>query len=218
MMDKWMRKNLLRLFHDQRGLSLTELLVALTLLTLALGAITSMIIMSMRSQEKINAEFRSQLDARVVLYDMEKNIAEAKRKDTSNNQPVFQSDLISFPSQNGSQWITYVYATPPGASSGTIIRKITSGKPTIPVQVSSTDKQMINVREDGSGNVTTVERVSQYAPIFTYYGDSGLQITAPVTDPRSVRSVKIVFKVTESDGHARNEDTISSSQINLRNF
>ena len=87
--------------RSEDGVSLVEVLVAVTLMSIAMAGVTSMLIMSMRAQEEVNADFRSQLDARQVLYDMEKNIAEAKRSDASNNQPVFQADLISFPSQQG---------------------------------------------------------------------------------------------------------------------
>ena len=46
-------------------------------MSIAMAGVTSMLIMSMRAQEEVNADCRSQLDARQVLYDMEKNIAEA---------------------------------------------------------------------------------------------------------------------------------------------
>jgi prepilin-type N-terminal cleavage/methylation domain-containing protein len=202
--------------HLQDGVSLVETLVAISLFSIIMTAVTSMLIMSMRSQQEVNAHFRSQLDAKVVLYDMEKNIAEAKRKDTSDNQPLFQDDLISFPSQAGTNWITYTYATPPGAESPTIVRINTNTRPTSFI-VQSTDKQMINVNP-GSDLVTTVERVPPGAPIFTYYGADGSLITAPVATPRNVRSVRIAFATFVSDGHAQRESVVSSTQINLRNF
>lgn len=204
-------------FGSEVGVSLVEMLVTLTLFSIAMGAITSMLIMSMRSQDEINANFRSQQDVRQAVYDMEKNIAEAKRKDASNNQPIFEDDLISFPSQTGTNWITYYYTTPPGATSPTIVRIVTTSRPTLPITVDDTDKQMIDVR-NGSDLVTTVEPVGDGAPIFRYYGADGSEITSPVAAPRDVRSVKVDFTTAVSDGHASNETTTSSTQINLRNF
>jgi len=202
---------------SESGISLVEMLVTITLFSIAMGAITSMLLMSMRSQDEINANFRSQLDVRQAVYDMEKNIAEAKRKDASDNQPIFQSDLISFPSQEGTNWITYYYATPSGASSPTILRIVTTSPPTLPISLDGGEKQMIDVGY-GSDLVTTVERVGEGAPIFRYYGADGSEITAPVSTPRNVRSVKVDFTTTVSDGHANRETTTSSTQINLRNF
>ena len=110
----------------------------------------------------------------------------------------------------------------PGSGSATIVRVITTGKPTLPRTLLATDKQMINVNPDNQ-LVTRVERISPAAPIFTYYGESGAQIlpdegTRTITIPRNVRSVKVSFKVLVSDGHAQRESTISSTQISLRNF
>lgn len=193
------------------------MLVTLALFSIAMGAITSMLLMSLRSQDEINANFRSQQDVRQAVYDMEKNIAEAKRKDASDNQPIFQSDLISIPSQTDTDWITYYYATPPGATSPTILRIVTTSRPTLPISIDDTDKQMIYVGY-GSDLVTTVERVGDGAPIFKYYGADGSEITSPVGTPRNVRSVKVEFTTAVSDGHASRETTTSSTQINLRNF
>lgn len=204
-------------FGSQAGVSLVEMLVTLALFSIAMGAITSMLIMSMKAQDEINANFRSQQDVRQVVYDLEKNIAEAKRKDASNNQPIFQADLISFPSQTGTDWVTYSYSTPPGESTPTILRIVTASRPTLPLSIDEEDKQMIDVSR-GSDLVTTVDRSGDGAPIFKYYGADGNQISAPVATPRDVRSVKIEFTTTVSDGHAQRESTTSSTQINLRNF
>ncbi|MHB8793621.1 MAG: PilW family protein [Thermoleophilia bacterium] len=204
-------------FGSQAGVSLVEMLVTLTLFSIAMAAITSMLLMSMRSQDEINANFRSQQDVRQAVYDMEKNIAEAKRKDASNNQPIFQSDLISIPSQTGTEWITYHYATPSGSTSPTIVRIVTTSRPTIPISIDDADKQMIDVRNRGD-LVTAVDRVGDLAPIFKYYGADGSEIASPVVTPRNVRSVKVEFITVVSDGHANSETTTSSTQINLRNF
>ncbi len=214
-------KSLLKRFSFEAGISLIELIVVIVLLSLAMTGITSVLISSMRAQQKVDAQFRSQLDARQVLYDMESNIAEAKREDSLGNQPVFQDDLISFPSQSAGKWITYTYATLPGASQPTIIRLITDGKPAIPPVLTASDKQMIVIGSNG-GQTTLADRVNN-GPIFTYFGDDGSQImpnpgTGSVTTPRSVRSVKVSFETTTSEGHADRQPAISTTQVNLRNF
>lgn len=205
--------------RKQAGLSLIELLVAMMLLTIVMGAITSMVVQSMKSQQEITADYRSQLNVRQALYEMEKNIAEAKRRDALGNEPVFEDYLISIPSQNGDQWITYWYTNTHPSSGGkyTIVRIETEGMPTSPIIVETGDKQLVNVNPDDAEE-SKVEPVSGGAPIFTYYDQSGVQIASPVADPRSVRTVEVAFKSTASVGHANDEPTVSSSRINLRNF
>ena len=88
-----------RLFLREEGISLIELLVAISLLTIVMGSITGMLIMSMRTQDEVNADFRSQLDVRQALYDMEKNLAEAMRKDSAGMQPIFQANALTVPTQ-----------------------------------------------------------------------------------------------------------------------
>jgi prepilin-type N-terminal cleavage/methylation domain-containing protein len=217
-----MLKRTINHLSQHAGVSLIELLVVISLLALVMTGITSMLISGMRAQQKVDASLRSQLDVRAVVYDLEKNIAEAKRKDSSDNQPVFQDDLISFPSQKGNEWITYAFAQPVGCSTETIIRLITDGKPVIPLTISTTDKQMINISTNSPDLFTTVGRVSE-GPIFSYYGEDGVQITPDpatqtVTAPRNVRSVQVSFMTTVSEGHAQHQPTVSSTQINLRNF
>jgi Tfp pilus assembly protein PilV len=200
-------------------MSLIELLVAMSLFTIVIGAITSMVIQSMKSQQEITADYRSQLNVRQVLYDMEKNIAEAKRHDALDNQPVFDDDLVSFPSQNGSEWITYWYTNTHPSSGGkyTIVRINTGGMPTLPITVEETDKQMVIVDPDDSVE-SKVEPVSPGAPIFTYYDANGTELSTPVADPREVRSVQVSFISTATTGHTDDEPTVSSSRISLRNF
>ncbi len=205
-------------FTCEDGISLIELIVAIALLTVAIGAITSMVISSMRSQQEITADFRSQLNMRQVLYDMEKQIAEALRRDSSGNEPIFQDDLISFPSQNEPVWITYVYtAEHPSSQQPTIVRVDTEGMPTLPLTIENTDKQMINTDPENS-EVATVERVADGAPIFKYYDEDGNRLATPVADPREVRFVEISIRTTVSDGHAQDEPTVSTTKISLRNF
>jgi prepilin-type N-terminal cleavage/methylation domain-containing protein len=208
-----------RVASRQAGLSLIELLVAMAMFTIVIGAITSMVIQSMKSQQEITADYRSQLNVREALYDMEKNIAEAKRHDALDNQPVFQDDLIAFPSQNGSEWITYWYTNTHPSSGGkyTIVRIATAGMPSLPITVVDTDKQLILVNPDDSVE-SKVDRESPGAPIFTYYDENGTELATPIVNPREVRSVQVSFKSTASTGHADDEPTVSSSRINLRNF
>lgn len=205
---------------DERGISLVELIVAIGLFSLVMAAVTGMLISSMRTQQKVDAEFRSQLDVGQALSDIKNIIAEAKRRDVYGNQPYMQDDLISFPTQNGSSWVTYVYGTTPGANGPTIVRIITSVRPTLPIVLSSADKQMISVKAEGP--ITTVDRVDG-APIFTYFGEGGGQITPdPVTKniatPRNVRSILVSFKATVSGGHDVEQPSTSTLQINLRNY
>ena len=206
-------------FLNQDGISLVEMIVAIALLTIAIGAITGMLISSMRSQQEVTADFRSQLNMRQTLYDMEKQIAEAKRRDASDNEPIFQDDLISFPSQNEPEWTTYVYTDghPAASMNATIVRVDTNGMPTLPLIIESSDKQMINVDPDNS-EVATVERIADGAPIFKYYDEDGIQLSTPVADPREVRFVEVSIKTTVSTGHAQDEPTVSSTKIGLRNF
>jgi type II secretory pathway component PulJ len=152
--------------HSEDGISLIELLVSITLLTIAIGAITGMVISSMRTQQEVSADFRSQMNTRTALYDMEKNISESLRRDSSGNEPIFQDDLISVPSQNEPEWITYTYTDQhPDVGLPTIVKVVTDGMPTLPLAIESGDKQMINVDPDNSESAT-VERVSYGAPIF----------------------------------------------------
>lgn len=193
-----------------------ESLVTISLLSIAMAGITAMLIMSIRAQDRVTTEFRSQLDVRKVLYDMETQVSEAKRTDALNNQPIFQANAFTVPTQQGT-WVTYEYATPVGESSSTMLRRYSATRPTaLPVTPATTDHKMIGVGQ--SELSTTVEPVSSGAPIFTYYGADGTQIAAPVSNPRSVRSIKVAFLVTESKGHAARESTVSSTQINLRNY
>lgn len=204
--------------RDEYGISLIEMIVAIVLLTIAIGAITGMLISSMRSQQEVSADIRSQLNMKQTLYDMEKQIAEAKRRDDLGNEPVFQDDLISFPSQNGSVWITYIYTDQhPSSMQPTIVRVDTDGMPTLPLYIQSSDKQMINVDPENS-EVATVERVSDGAPIFKYYGEDGNQMVTPVAEPRLVRFVEVSIKTTVSNAHAQDEPTVSTIKISLRNF
>ncbi len=202
----------------EAGITIIELLVAIVLLAIAVGAITGMVIMSMRSQQKVSAEFRAQLNARQALYDMEKNIAEAKRRDSEGNEPIFHDDLISFPSQNGDEWITYIYTdSHPHSGGATIVKVVTDGMPTLPLAIEASDKQMINT-DPGMSEVAAVEPVTEGAPIFSYFDAAGGQLATPVSNPREVRSVGVAFKTVVSTGHAQQEPTISTIRINLRNF
>lgn len=215
MLSFWKKRKSLKL-SSESGISLVESLVSICLLSIAMVGITAMVIMSMRAQDKISTEFRSQLDVRKVLYDMELQVSEAKRTDALNNQPIFQANAFTVPTQQGT-WVTYEYTTPVGESSPTIIRRYSATRPaTLPVTAVENDHKLIDVGQ--SEIATTVEPVSQAAPIFTYYGTDGMQIAAPVSNPRSVRSIKVAFLVSESKGHSERESTVSSTQINLRNY
>ena len=92
---------------NESGISLIELLVAIGLLAIVMAAVTSILISNMMAQQKIDAQFRSQLDVRQALYDMEKNLSEAKRKDASIISD-FQEDMVAA-SQNGANRLrTYI--------------------------------------------------------------------------------------------------------------
>lgn len=205
--------------RGEAGISLIELIVAIVLLTIAIAAITGMLISSMRSQQEVSADIRSQLNMKQVLYDMEKQIAEAKRRDDSGNQPTFQDDLIAFPSQNDPVWITYIYTDqhPSSGMNPTIVRIDTEGMPTLPLDIQPADKQMINVNPENS-EVATVERVSDGAPVFKYFDENGTQMVTPVADPRLVRFVEVSIRTTVSNAHAQDEPTVSTTRISLRNF
>lgn len=205
---------------QESGISLVELIVAIGLFSLVMASITGMLISSMKAQSKVDAEFRSQLDVDQALYDIKSNIAEAKRKDATGVQPYMQDDLISFPSQNGTSWITYMYGTPPGANGPTIVRIISDTRPILPITLNSSDKQMISVRAEGP--ITTVERVGG-APIFKFYGEGGGQlvpdpVTKNITTPRNVRSIMVTFRATVSEGHTVKQPSDTSMMINLRNY
>ncbi len=210
----------MKIFRDESGISLIELLVVMSLLAIVMAAVTGMMVSGMTTQAKIDARLRAQLDARQVIYDMEKTMSEANRQDASGNRPVFGDDMVTFPSQGGTKWFTYIYTTPPGANSPTIVRKITTGEPALPVSVTSSDKQMIGL--GGDGLTATVDRASG-GPIFTYYGADGNQIatdatTHVITDITTVRSIKVSFETTVSEGHAQHQPVPVSTQIDLRNF
>ncbi|MDO8735880.1 MAG: prepilin-type N-terminal cleavage/methylation domain-containing protein [Thermoleophilia bacterium] len=204
-------------FSSESGISLVELLVAITLMSIAIVGITSMLMMTMRTQDTINAGFRSQLDTRKVLYDMELQVSESKKSAANGQYAIFQADAISVPTQEGN-WVTYEYVTPPGESSPTLMRVFTANRPaSLPVTPSSSDTKLINVGTN-SDITTAVNRASPSAPIFRFYGSTGSAISAPVSNTRNVRSIKVEFSVTESKGHAEGESTVSSTQINLRNY
>ena len=214
------RSYAIRIIRDEAGISLIELLVVMSLLAIVMAAVTGMLISGMTTQAKIDAQLRAQLDARQVIYDMEKTMSEAKREDASGNPPVFGDDMVTFPSQDGTEWYTYIYTTPPGAKSPTIVRKITNGEPALPVTVTSSDKQMIGL--GGDGLTATVDRASD-GPIFTYYGADGNQIatdptTHDITDITVVRSIKVGFQTTVTEAHAKHQPVAVSTQIDLRNF
>jgi prepilin-type N-terminal cleavage/methylation domain-containing protein len=211
----WKNKRILR-FSSESGVSLVELIVALSLLSIAIAGVTSMLMMSMRTQDKINAGFRSQLDARKVIYDMELQVSESKKSAANGQYAIFQGDAITVPTQQGN-WVTYEYATPPGESTPTLVRIYSANRPsTLPVSPTSSDTKLINV---GTSEITTtMNRASSGAPIFTFYGSDGTRITAPVSNTKLVRSIKIEFSVTESKGHEAGETNLSSTQINLRNY
>lgn len=209
-----------QIFGDGSGISIIELLVALSLLSIVMAAVTGLLISGITSQTRVDAQLRAQLDARQVIYDMEKNLSEAKRHDASGNQAVFQDDMVSFPSQDGTDWFTYIYATPSGAPGPTIMRKITNGEPAMPIVLSATDDQMIKL--DGGSLKATVERTNN-GPIFTYYGADGNQIatdptTRAVTDITQVRSIRVSFQTTVTEGHAQHQPVPVTIQIDMRNF
>ena len=190
------------------------------LLSIAMTGITKMVITTMDSQQKIDAEFRAQQDARQVEYDMEKILGEAKRLDAASHQYAeFRDDYVSVPNQNGG-WTTYYYATPPGAIGPTIVRLITSSKPVYAPTLRTSDKQMINVMPNASNQSTTVERINS-GPIFTYYKSDGTQATfsgGKVQTPRDVRSILVNYRITVSEGHTLKEPVNASTRINLRNY
>ncbi|MHB1458215.1 MAG: hypothetical protein ACYC0V_15000, partial [Armatimonadota bacterium] len=160
--------------RSSAGTSLVELLVVIVLMSIALTGITKMVIMAMDTQQKIDSDFRAQQDVRQAQYDMEKIIGESKRLDVASNlYPVFQNDLISVPTQQGN-WVTYYYATPPGAYGPTLVKIITNTRPAIPPTILSSDKQLINVKPNVNDQYTTVERLNN-GPIFTFYKSDGAQ-------------------------------------------
>ena len=199
---------------NESGISLIELLVAIGLLAIVMAAVTSILISNMMAQQKIDAQFRSQLDVRQALYDMEKNLSEAKRKDASIISRFFRKTWF-LPSQNGANRITYIYTNPLGASSRTLMRRITDARPIPPIIVVTTDHQMINIT--AGGGTTSVERI-EGRPIFTYFGADGVQITAPVTTPRNVRSVQVSFQTFVSGGHGFEGDAQAVTRIKLQNY
>lgn len=213
--SNWKNKRFLR-FSSESGVSLVELIVALSLLSIAIAGVTSMLMMSMRTQDKINAGFRSQLDTRKVLYDMELEVSESKKSAANGQYAIFQGDAITVPTQQGN-WVTYEYMTPPGESSPTLMRIYSATRPaTLPKAPTTNDTKLINV---GSSEITTtMNRATPSAPIFTFYGADGARITAPVSNTKNVRSIKLEFSVTESKGHDEGETNSSSTQINLRNY
>ena len=87
------------------------------LLAIVMAAVTSILISNMMAQQKIDAQFRSQLDVRQALYDMEKNLSEAKRKDAGNNQPIFQEDMVSSFSERRQLDYVHIYESPRGKQS-----------------------------------------------------------------------------------------------------
>jgi Tfp pilus assembly protein PilV len=199
----------------ESGVSLVELLVAISLLTIAIAAITGVLTMSLRAQDTVNAGLRSQLDTRKVLYDMEVEVSEAKRSSASGQYAIFQADAISVPTQEG-DWVTYEYVTPPGEQSPTLMRIYTDARPTLPLTPSETDTKLIN---PGRSEITTaVDRSSPGNPIFKFFDKYGVQLSAPVSNTRDVRSIRVEFAVTESKGHAEDVTNLASTQINLRNY
>lgn len=202
------------------GITLVEVLVTVVILVLVMVGITKLVIMTMDTQQKIDADFRAQSDVRQAQYDLEKNIGEAKRFDAAYNQyPVFQNDLISIPTQQGN-WATYYYTTPPGAYGPTIVRIVTSTKPAIPPTVLSSDRELINVKPNANDQYTTVERINN-GPIFTYYKADGTQPAfngQSVQVPRDVRSISVNYRITVTEGHVLKDPVIASFRINLRNY
>lgn len=214
----------------ESGISLVEVLIATVILAIAMAGISKVLIMTMGAQQKIDAEFRAQQDARQAEYDLEEFLGEAKRLDAATNQyPIFQSDLVSIPTQKGN-WVTYYYTTPPGAYGPTIVRITTTSRPTLPLTVLSTDKQLINVMPNPNDQYTTVERNSNgtscagagsSSPIFSFYlGDGSC---APFTGqsiqtPRDVRSIVVNYRITVSVGHVLQEPVNASVRVNLRNY
>lgn len=202
------------------GTSLVELLVVIVLMSIALTGITKMVIMAMDTQQKIDSDFRAQQDVRQAQYDMEKIIGESKRLDAASNQyPVFQNDLISVPTQQGN-WVTYYYATPPGAYGPTLVKIITNTRPAIPPTILSSDKQLINVKPNVNDQYTTVERLNN-GPIFTFYKGDGAQPIfngQSVQTPRDVRSIQVNFRITVSEGHVIKDPVNASVRINMRNY
>ncbi|MCL4472504.1 MAG: hypothetical protein M1539_03870 [Actinobacteria bacterium] len=202
------------------GTSLVELLVVTVLMSIALTGITKMVIMAMDTQQKIDSDFRAQQDVRQAQYDMEKIIGESKRLDAATNQyPIFQNDLISVPTQQGN-WVTYYYATPPGAHGPTLVKIITNTRPAIPPTILSSDKQLINVKPNVNDQYTTVERLNN-GPIFTFYKGDGAQPIfngQSVQTPRDVRSIQVNFRITVSEGHVIKDPVNASVRINMRNY
>ena len=214
-------KKIIRSLFYESGIGLVELLVAMVMMTIVMSAVLSVLVSAMKTQTKIGAELRAEMNAKQALYDIEKNMAGAKRYDNSNppNAPVFQNDTASFPAENGT-WITYTYATPPGGSGPTIIRRISTSEPAFPLTISSSDKQLIGL--NGGQETAAVSTVGT-APIFTYWDANGDQIlpdptTGSVADPRSVRSIKIAFQTTVSEPSAQRKPYQVSAEIDLRNY
>ncbi len=215
-------KKIKRSLFNESGIGLVELLVGMVMMTIVMSAVLSVLVSAMKTQTKIGAELRAEMNAKQALYDIEKNMAGAKRYDNSNppNAPVFQNDTASFPAENGT-WITYTYTTPPGGSSPTMIKKVTSAMPSFPLTITSSDKEMINL---GAGAETaTVDATGISAAIFTYWDANGDQIlpdqtTGSVADPRSVRSVKVAFQTTVSEPSAQRKPYQASAEIDLRNY
>jgi len=202
--------------RSEQGVSLIELTISLGLMTVAIGAITGVLIMSFRQQNEVNANFRSGLDVHQALYDLEKQIAEAKRTDSEGNAPIFTADAVAIPAQAGG-WTVYEYAVPYGETENTILRKQVANKPDVlPMTPEPTDKALIN-----TGDVemaTTDERLSIGQPIFTYYANDGSEIPAPVVNTRDVHAVRVSFMVTVTKANAVRESAVSTVQINLRNY
>jgi len=204
----------------ENGMSLVEVLIVVFLLGVSATGITEMLVSTMGAQQKIDAEFNAQQDVRQAEYEMEKTFGEAKRTDSATNQePVFQSDLVSVPTQNNN-WATYYFTIPPGADGPTIVKITTSTRPTIPPTVLNTDKQMINVRPNTGIQSTVVDRVNG-GPIFTYFKNDGTQIMLTgqsIAIPRDVRSIQVNFRITVREGHILNDPVIALTRINLRNY
>ena len=95
------------------------------------------------------------------------------------------------------------------------MRRITDARPIPPIIVVTTDHQMINIT--AGGGTTSVERI-EGRPIFTYFGADGVQITAPVTTPRNVRSVQVSFQTFVSGGHGFEGDAQAVTRIKLQNY
>ncbi len=187
-----MRGRLTKLFDDQRGITLVELLVASAAGAIVFMGLTMVVIASVHQTTRITDRIHATSEARTVLH----------RIVTELHSACVASEVAPIQANSSGTTMTFVYQTGSGAALTPVLRKIslsgsTLSLTTYPATSGSTPQWTFSSTPSSTQTLlTNVSAVSGSVPLFRYYAFSNGQISStPLAVPLSATNAAFAVQV-----------------------